>query len=98
MDGGPYCIENDPQGRSHGATNGVAPIDIQRPPSYFEVIGFFDPPPSYNDIQGIGNGSSGQHSDIRQVLYPPATVTLKKKRTFINAISKLGLRQCGHHH
>ena len=56
MDAGPYCIENDAHGRSHGATSsGVAPHDIQqRPPSYFEVIGFFDPPPSYNDIQGTG--------------------------------------------
>jgi hypothetical protein len=49
--GGPYCIENDVRGP------GNVPVgDIQRPPSYFEVIGFFDPPPSYNDILGEGSG------------------------------------------
>lgn len=50
-EGGPYCIENDVRGP------GNVPIgDIQRPPSYFEVIGFFDPPPSYSDILGEGSG------------------------------------------
>lgn len=62
-EGAPYCIEND----LHGPGN-VPVGDIQRPPSYFEVIGFFDPPPSYNDISG-GECSSQQQSEPNQQVY-----------------------------
>lgn len=47
----PYCIENDPRGHANM-------VEVQRPPSYFEVIGFFDPPPSYSDILRVN--STGQ--------------------------------------
>lgn len=43
---GPYCIENDAIVNPH--------LEPQRPPSYFEVVGFFDPPPSYSDVLTTG--------------------------------------------
>ena len=55
MAGGPYCVENDGRGSGN-----VTIADIQRPPSYFEVIGFFDPPPSYNDILRVGSNGQQQ--------------------------------------
>ncbi|KAI9559157.1 hypothetical protein GHT06_015946 [Daphnia sinensis] len=67
-EGAPYCIEND----LHGPGN-VPVGDIQRPPSYFEVIGFFDPPPSYNDISG-GECSSQQQSEPNQQAYDNVVV------------------------
>ena len=54
MAGGPYCIENDVR----HSDNVV--VDVQRPPSYFEVIGFFDPPPSYNDVLRVGPNGQQQ--------------------------------------
>lgn len=44
---GPYCIENDAIVNPH--------LEPQRPPSYFEVVGFFDPPPSYSDVLSVGS-------------------------------------------
>lgn len=63
MAGGPYCVEND---NIRGSGN-VTLADIQRPPSYFEVIGFFDPPPSYNDVLGVGGGNNQQQVEPNQV-------------------------------
>lgn len=62
---GPYCIEHDLRGSANGQ-----PLDVPRPPSYFEVIGFFDPPPSYNDVLRVGStggGFSQQYTDASQV-------------------------------
>lgn len=67
-EGGPYCIENDVRGP------GNVPIgDIQRPPSYFEVIGFFDPPPSYSDVLGEGSGQlePNQQQQVLTFIAPP---------------------------
>lgn len=61
MAGGPYCVENDVRGSGN-----VNLADIQRPPSYFEVIGFFDPPPSYNDVLRVG-GNNQQQVEANQV-------------------------------
>lgn len=61
---GPYCIENDMNGMSN------VDIDIPRPPSYFEVIGFFDPPPSYNDVLRVGGSASQQQVEANQVRDP----------------------------
>lgn len=61
-EGAPYCIENDLRGPENGPIG-----DIQRPPSYFEVIGFFDPPPSYNDISGSDSCNQQQPDPNQQV-------------------------------
>ena len=50
---GPFCIENAAQRLSNSRLS--ADLQIQRPPSYFEVIGFFDPPPSYNEVLRVVN-------------------------------------------
>jgi hypothetical protein len=47
---GPFCIENSVHGTSSNRSSPTSDMQIQRPPSYFEVIGFFDPPPSYNEV------------------------------------------------
>lgn len=51
----PFCIENAVRRLSSSRLSTTTDLDIQRPPSYFEVIGFFDPPPSYNDVQSLGD-------------------------------------------
>jgi len=51
----PFCIENAVRRLSSSRLSTTTDLDIQRPPSYFEVIGFFDPPPSYNDILNVGD-------------------------------------------
>jgi len=52
---GPFCIENAVRRLSSSRLSTTTDLDIQRPPSYFEVIGFFDPPPSYNDVLSVGD-------------------------------------------
>jgi hypothetical protein len=43
----PFCIDNSVRTISNGRLNRDIP---QCPPSYFDVVGFFDPPPSYNEV------------------------------------------------
>ena len=64
-----YCIDNDP--RLAAAANDGQPGTMQRPPSYFEVIGFFDPPPSYSDVLRVGNSRRNSNPSC-----PAATVSL----------------------
>lgn len=49
----PFCIDNSVRTIARAA-------DAHRlhcPPSYYEVIGYFDPPPSYNDVLRVVNRS-----------------------------------------
>lgn len=80
MAGGPYCVENDVRGSGN-----VTIADIQRPPSYFEVIGFFDPPPSYNDVLRVGSNS--QQLEANQVPLKLVIKTIVVKRFFSSFLS-----------
>merc|ERR1740128_67959 len=55
---GPFCIENAVRRLSSSRLSTATDLEIQRPPSYFEVIGFFDPPPSYSEVLRVVDADS----------------------------------------